>query len=130
MQTMLNKTWVRASLAVAVVFFGTLLYLHLKICIYLEGYRLSRGYQVNNELASRKDYLLKVFYAQMSLQRLNQWANDNDFTSVERQRLLALDMRKELAVRQESRLSALFNRLAGIQPVSAKSDNRDLLLKQ
>tara|TARA_Y100000031_G_C8053971_1_gene307476 strand:+ start:44 stop:406 length:363 start_codon:yes stop_codon:yes gene_type:complete len=83
----------KALLLVLIVFIFTasFLYLNQKIQIYAEAYRLHNSYYKYNELADKRDYLMHSFSKQVSLAQINQWALAQNFSLVDRERVIALN---------------------------------------
>ena len=77
----------------SVVFIPTFLYLHQKIQIYVEAYRLSRNFCRHNELLDKRDYLMYNFSKEVSLAKVNQWAQLENFRPVGRERVVALNIK-------------------------------------
>ncbi len=72
------------------IFLPALLYLHQKVQIYVEAYRLSSNYSCHNELVDKKDYLRYNFTKETSLLKVNQWAQAENFVPVDKENILAL----------------------------------------
>ncbi|MBU2102509.1 MAG: hypothetical protein KKF80_03855 [Candidatus Omnitrophica bacterium] len=70
---------------------GTFLYLHQKVQIYVEAYRLSKNYQIYNECVDKRDHLMYNFMKEVSLVRLNAWVDKNEFSPVQKGKMLALN---------------------------------------
>lgn len=94
----------------AIIFFGALLYLHQKVRIYVEAYRLSGNYYRHNELLDKRDYLVYNFSQEVSLAKVNQWAQVQKFTFVDKAKVLALGG-KEQKQASGSKIALLFSRL-------------------
>lgn len=109
---------------ILVVFLATAFYLHQKVGIYVEAYKLSGNYQINSELISKRDCMANIFYKKVTVARLNQWAKDNKFTALNKERVLALNFNRNKQGDPRVKLAALFNRVVGISSVSAKSNVR------
>ena len=77
------------------IFLPLLLYLHQKVQIYVEAYRLSNNYRHYNDLIDQKDCLLYDFAKEVSLARVNQWAQAQDFTLIDKERVFALNTEKQ-----------------------------------
>jgi len=71
------------------IFLTSLLYLHQKVQIYVEAYRLNANYQRYNELVDKRDYLMYNFAKEISLTKVNQWAKNERFSPVGRERVMA-----------------------------------------
>ena len=91
------------------VFIPTFLYLHLKVQMYVEGYRLSNNYSSYNDLLDERDSLMHCFAKEVSLARVNEWAQDQDFSLVDKERIFVLKQAKVVAPR--SKVALLFSRL-------------------
>ncbi|MCF7908736.1 MAG: hypothetical protein K9L86_07705 [Candidatus Omnitrophica bacterium] len=91
------------------VFFTGLLYLHQKVQIYVEAYRLNSNHQRYNELVDKRDYLMYNFAKEISLTKVNQWAKNESFAPVGREKVLALVPAREKQV-HGSAIASLLNR--------------------
>jgi hypothetical protein len=91
------------------LFFSFLFYLHQKIQIYVEAYRLSKHYNYYNELVDKRDYLMYNFSKEVSLAKVNQWAQEENFAPVSRERLLALNIETEEPI-ASNKIISLLNR--------------------
>jgi hypothetical protein len=91
------------------------LYLHQKVQIYVQAYQLSRNYQVYNELLDKNDYLMYNFAKLISLAKVNQWAENNNFHFVGREKMLALNLGDDkLSGHKSSKFAFLYNRFLKI----------------
>lgn len=91
------------------LFLTSLLYLHQKVQIYVEAYRLNAGYERYNELVDKRDYLMYNFAKEISLAKVNQWAKNECFSPVGRERFLALGTRSRSKAKS-SAMASLLNR--------------------
>ena len=71
------------------VFIAGLFYLHQKIEIYVQAYRLSSSFAKHNELVDKRDYLMYNLSKEISIVRVNQWAQRENFHPVDSERVLA-----------------------------------------
>ncbi|MFA6281181.1 MAG: hypothetical protein WCY05_01600 [Candidatus Omnitrophota bacterium] len=94
------------------LFLASLLFLHQKILIYVEAYRLSKNHRLYNELVDKRDYLKYNLTKETSVTKINQWAEKNKFLPAEK--VLALNLRKETPVKSVSKISLALNQLMGI----------------
>ncbi|MBU1121597.1 MAG: hypothetical protein KKF54_02725 [Candidatus Omnitrophica bacterium] len=94
---------------IGLIFGFSFLYLHQKVGVYVHAYKLSQNSQKYNELIDKKDYLMYNFAKSISLVKVNQWAQDNDFSVVDKQRKLALNLKSEKGPIGESKLAFLYN---------------------
>lgn len=92
------------------VFIPTFLYLHLKVQMYVEGYRLSNNYSNYNNLLDERDSLMYRFAKEVSLSRINEWAQDQDFSLVDKERVFVLKTQAKVVV-PRSKVALLFSRL-------------------
>ncbi len=76
------------------IFTFLLLYLHQKISLYIEAYRLAKNYKIYNELVAKRDALMYNFYSKTSLEKLNQWAEIHQFIIPEEEKVLAYRIKK------------------------------------
>lgn len=86
------------------IFLPTFLYLHQKVQIYTEAYRLSQNYGRYNELVDKRDYLMYNFSKAISLDKINQWAQKQDFNSVSGRRVIILSKQEEAQVKNKATL--------------------------
>lgn len=101
------------------VFAGTFLYLHQKVQIYVEAYRLSKNYQAYNECIDKRDYLMYNFMKEVSLSKLNAWVEKNEFSPVEKRKVLALNLEKRKVPASKNKLASLFNKAIGFSSASS-----------
>ncbi len=73
------------------LFLVSFLYLHQKVHLHIEAYRLADNYRVYNELIDRRDGLVYNFSRQVSLKRLNAWARQNSFSVGQGEIIYAFD---------------------------------------
>lgn len=91
------------------VFIPTFLYLHLKVQIYVEGYRLSNNYRCYNELLDERDFLMQGFAKEVSLARVNRWAQSHNFSLVDKGRVFALNTETQKSI-PDNKIALLFDR--------------------
>ena len=91
------------------IFSSSLLYLHQKIQIYVEAYRLSNNHHYHNELVDKRDYLMYNLAKEVSLAKVNQWAQAQNFTPVDKEKILALNTKTQEQV-QENVINSVLNR--------------------
>src|SRR3989338_2799023 len=72
------------------IFLASLIYLHQKVQIYVEAYRLNANHERYNELVDKRDYLMYNFAKEVSLSKVNLWAENESFTPVSKERVVAL----------------------------------------
>lgn len=101
------------------VFIFSFIYLHQKVQIYVQAYQLSQISQAYNELIDKKDYLMYNFAKLVSLAKVNQWAEDNNFRFVERERMIALNLKEEKGPVSDNKLAFLYNRFLKIPTASS-----------
>jgi hypothetical protein len=107
------------------LFLATFFYLHQKVQIYVEAYRLSNNYQIYNECVDKRDYLMYNFMKQVSVSKLNEWVERNEFSSVEKGRILALNLEKKNSPIHKNKLAFLFNRFLGFPTGSSTALAKD-----
>ena len=96
----------------AIIFLASALYLHQKIQIYVQAYRLSSSYNEYNELIAKRDYLMYNFSKEISIARVNQWAQHENFQPVSKEKILALrPVEKQRSY--EKTLARLLDRILG-----------------
>ena len=93
------------------IFVLTFIYLHQKTQIYVYAYKLNDSHTALNKLVDERDYFLYNFTKEISLDKLSEWAENNDFSPPEKEKVLALNLRKEKQPVKENRLASLIKRL-------------------
>ncbi len=78
---------------IALAFIAAFMYLNQKINIYVQAYKLSKSYRTYNDLSDKRDYLMASLAPQISVSKVNQWAATNNFSPVEKERIVALNLR-------------------------------------
>ena len=96
-------------ITIVVFFLTSFLYLHQKINIHVEAYALSENYQRYNHCVDKRDQLLYNFVQKVSLPKINQWAQNNDFTPVGKEQVLALNVQNEQTPAFTGKVAFLFN---------------------
>lgn len=94
------------------IFLSSLFFLHQKILIYVEAYKVSKNHRLYNELVDKRDYLIYNLTKETSVSKVNQWAEKNKFLPAEK--VFALNLRKETPVKPASKISLALNNLLGI----------------
>ena len=97
---------------IAVVFISSLLYLHQKIQIFVEAYQLSANFSRYNELVDKRDYLMYNFTKEISIARVNEWAQRENFEPVSSEKMLALGPTESESVYRLT-FTALLDRFLG-----------------
>jgi hypothetical protein len=92
---------------IVIAFLGLFIYLQQKISIYIAAYTLSHNYRVYTELSGQRDYLSRNYAREVSVPMINQWAQKNSFTPIDKERLLALNNRKLEPVKVENKSNGL-----------------------
>ena len=93
------------------IFVPTLLYLHQKVQLYVEAYRLSNTFSYHKELIDKRDYLMYNFVNEANLAKVNQWASLKDFTPVDKGRVMALNIRRQAPIASDNKIALLLNRI-------------------
>ena len=91
------------------IFLPSLLYLHQKVQIHIEAYRLSNNYYRYNELVDKRDSLMYNLAKEVSLAKVNQWAQVKNFASVGKEQMLALSVKQQKQI-SRNKITSLFNR--------------------
>ncbi len=99
------------------IFLSSLLFLHQKILIYVEAYKISKNHRLYNELVDKRDYLIYNLTKETSVSKINQWAEKNKFIPAER--VFALNLRKETPAKPASKIFVAINNLLGLSSGSA-----------
>jgi len=92
---------------VVLIFSLSFCYLHQKIQIYVEAYRLSSNHHRYNELVDKRDYLMYNLAKEISLAKVNQWAQAQDFAPVDKGKVLALNTRVQEEIKENTITSLL-----------------------
>ncbi|MDD5194354.1 MAG: hypothetical protein PHQ96_01600 [Candidatus Omnitrophica bacterium] len=100
-------------------FLGAFFYLHQKVQIYVEAYRLSRNYQLYNECIDKRDYLMYNFMKEVSLTKLNAWVEKNNFSPIEKQKVLAFNLEKKKVPASKNKFASLLNKAIGFSSSSS-----------
>lgn len=61
------------------VFIVCLLYLHQKVTVCVQAYTLTENHKYYNDLVDKRDVLLYNLSKRISLDKINQWAQANEF---------------------------------------------------
>ncbi len=83
---------VKKLVFMVVVFMVLLVYLHQKVAIYDEAYKLNDLYSCLNKLVETRDALLYNFSKKVSLAKINSWSDANGLTVAEGDKILAFDI--------------------------------------
>jgi len=100
------------SIFIVFLFIASLTFLHQKILIYVEAYKISKNHRLSNELVDKRDYLVYNLTKETSVQKINQWAEKNNFSPTEK--VLALNLRRAEPAKPANKVMAMFNDLLGI----------------
>lgn len=76
-------------LLILIVFTFLAIYLHQKVQIYTTAFRLQNNYDRYQELSAEKDYLMHSFAKKVSLSSVNKWVSIQNFSSPDKEKLLA-----------------------------------------
>lgn len=93
------------------IFIPALLYLHQKVQLYVEAYRLSNAFNYHKELIDKRDYLMYNFAKEATLAKVNQWASLKDFTQVDKGSVMALEMKRQTEIASGDKISLLLGRI-------------------
>jgi hypothetical protein len=107
----------------ALFFFSLLFYLHQKVLVYIEAYKLTKNYRILNELVDMRDHLVYNLDKETSVSKLNQWAEKNSFAPA--QKLLALNLKRKESLRPKRDFVSLLNNLLGIPTASSTALAKD-----
>ena len=108
-----------------IVFVMAFFYLHQKVHIYVSAYQLRENYLVYNNNLDKRDYLLYNFAKEVSLDKINKWAQDNDFSPVESDRVMSLSLERKSRPKPRFEIAALLDRVLGIPTGSAEAMAQD-----
>jgi hypothetical protein len=107
----------------AFIFASSFFYLHQKILIYVEAYKVSKNYRLCNELIDKRDYLVYNLTKATSVPKINQWAQKNKFTPAEK--VLALNLKKQGKARTENKFMVALSNLLGMPAGSSTALARE-----
>ena len=110
---------------VLLLFGGAFFYLHQKVLCLVEAYELTDEYRTFSDLQDRKDYLKYHFFRKTSLDKVNQWTEDNDFRFVGKEKVVALNVHKGKSSARENKFASLFDRFLGSSANIPKALARD-----
>ena len=82
------RKWLGALLVVFIVCF---FYLHQKVKIHEQAYLLTDNYKHYSDLIEERDFLLYEFSRKISLDRINRWAQHNEFDIANGEIVLAFE---------------------------------------
>jgi hypothetical protein len=107
-----------SSISVVFIFLLSLLYLHQKVLIYIEAYRLTKTHRFYNELVDRRDYLVYNLNKETSVPKVNQWAERHNFTPVSKNKVLALNLKREGTPVSKNKVASFFSHILRISATS------------
>jgi hypothetical protein len=109
---------VKTTIIISVLFFFSLLfYLHQKVLVYIEAYKLTKNYRILNELVDKRDYLVYNLNKETSVPKINQWAEKNSFAPAHK--LLAINLKRKENLRLKRDFVSLLSNLLGIPTASS-----------
>lgn len=73
------------------------MYLHQKIQVYVQAYQISMYHRCLTELIDKKDYLVYNFSKEISLAKVNKWADGNKFVCADTKKMTFLDLNEQKA---------------------------------
>jgi len=117
---------IKKILLVFILFLVSLGFLHQKVSLFTEAYKLSENYHEHNKLIDSRDDLLYNFSGKVSLKRINYWVESNGFELAKSNAVLALDINdKKTSLENKesgSKISSFAKifRLSGISKVLAQ----------
>jgi len=76
---------------VLVVFFLTLTYLHQRVLIYVEAYRIEDNYRQYNKFIDVRDEVVYNLSTCVSIDKVNAWAQDNNFHFPDKEKVFVLN---------------------------------------
>lgn len=94
------------------IFIASLIYLHQKILIYIEAYKISKNHHLSNELVDKRDYLVYNLTKETSVPKINQWAEKNNFLPTGK--VFALNLRRAEPAKPANKIMLVLNDLLGI----------------
>ncbi len=100
------------AIIIFIVFIASFIYLHQKIEIYVQAYELSSSHRAYNELVDKKDYLMYNFTKEISIAKVNQWAQSENFKPVSKDQVLTIGLKSKEPAANKS-LAQLFDDFLG-----------------
>lgn len=79
-------------LIIFVVFLGSFFYLHQKVQAYIQAYKLSQNYRLYTELIDKRDCYAYYLKKKLTFAKVDKWAQENNFSPVDKQRLVVLNV--------------------------------------
>ncbi|OQX81214.1 MAG: hypothetical protein B6D56_02945 [Candidatus Omnitrophica bacterium 4484_70.1] len=73
------------------LFIVTFFYLHLKVSLNVERYKLTSSYRLYNKLIDKRDALLYNLTQRTNLKIINQWAENNRFVMPSQKNLIVFN---------------------------------------
>jgi hypothetical protein len=116
----------KGSVCVGCLFLVAVVYLHQKVLMYVEAYRLSENYRHLNELVDERDYLVYSLSQEVNLASVNQWTEANAFVVAGKERVVALNVQRTRPSHGVFSLASILNRIPGVSAVAspALAENR------
>ncbi|HIE35666.1 MAG TPA: hypothetical protein EYP89_00310 [Candidatus Omnitrophica bacterium] len=108
------KKELRLFIWLGIIFLPLFLYLHQKVLICVEAYELSKNYKIYHQLISKRDSLKYNFTKNISLVKLNEWLEKNNFSFAKKERTIALHPEKKSFIYHKNKISKIFNRFLNI----------------
>jgi uncharacterized HAD superfamily protein len=96
-----------------ITFSSLFLYLHQKVLICVEAYKLSKNYKTYHQLVSRRDALKYNLAKDVSLVKLNEWVEKNNFSFTKKE-IVALHLENKISVSRKNKISKIFSRFLNI----------------
>lgn len=106
----------KAILIICSLFILSFIYLHQKISLSIEAYKLSSNWKAYEELVAKRDALLYNFRKKVSLDKLNLWAESNSLKLARKENVLALTIQEQKSPRKEIRKAGFFVRRNSLHP--------------
>ena len=76
-----------------VLFIFSLGYLHQKLGLYIEAYKLSGNHKVYNDFVDKRDALMYNLCNKTSLEKVNLWVKNNKFKLAGKEKILAFNIK-------------------------------------
>jgi hypothetical protein len=97
------------------IFILAFIYLHQKVLCLVESYKLSNNYQNFKELVDKRDFLMYNFNKEITIAKINQWAQLNDFSPVDKTRIYVMNLNNNKSYVPRNKAVLLLSRLLNIK---------------
>ncbi len=93
----------RIILFFIIVFFLVFFYIHQKVSLNIEFYKLTSNYKLYNELVDKRDVLRYNLTQKLNLERVNQWVKNNRLVLPNEEKVLVFNLEKKTPLKTEAK---------------------------